>query len=55
MAEESPIGTKMMYHNLKSKLLSPKHGFLTTYILQEKKKGEDSEFFLLIDILSRFF
>jgi histone-lysine N-methyltransferase SETD3 len=55
MAEESPIGTKMMYHNLKSKLLSPKHGFLTTYILQEKKKGEDSEFFPFIDILPKSF
>jgi histone-lysine N-methyltransferase SETD3 len=55
MAEESPIGTKMMYHNLKSKLLSPKHGFLTTFILQEKKKGEDSVFFPFIDILPKSF
>ena len=36
MAEASPIGSKMMYHNLMSRLLSPKHGFLTTFILQEK-------------------
>lgn len=55
MAEESPIGAKMMYHNLKSRLLSPKHGFLTTYILQEKKKGEDSEYFPFIDILPKTF
>lgn len=55
MAEESPIGAKMMYHNLKSRLLSPKHGFLTTYILQEKKKGEESEFFPFIDILPKSF
>lgn len=55
MAEESPIGAKMMYHNLKSRLLSPKHGFLTTYILQEKRKGEDSEYFPFIDILPKTF
>lgn len=55
MAEESPIGAKMMYHNLKSRLLSPKHGFLTTYILQEKKKGEDAIFFPFIDILPKSF
>lgn len=55
MAEESPIGIKMMYHNLKPKLLSPKHGFLSTYILQEKKKGEDSVFFPFIDILPKSF
>ena len=55
MAEESPIGTKMMYHNLKSRLLSPKHGFLSTFILQEKRKEEDSEFFPFIDILPKSF
>ncbi len=55
MAESSPIGAKMMYHNLKSKLLSPKHGFLTTYILQERPKGEASEFFPFIDILPKTF
>jgi tetratricopeptide (TPR) repeat protein len=33
MAFESPIGRKMMEHNLRSHLLSPKHSFLTTYIL----------------------
>ena len=55
MAEESPIGSKMMYHNLKSRLLSPKHGFLTTYILQERKKGEDSPYFPFIDILPKTF
>jgi len=55
MAESSPIGSKMMYHNLKSKLLSPKHGFLTTYILQERPKAEESEFFPFIDILPKTF
>lgn len=55
MAEESPIGVKMMYHNLKPKLLSPKHGFLTTYILQERLKGEESPFHPFIDILPKTF
>ena len=55
MAETSPIGAKMMYHNLKSRLLSPKHGFLTTYILQDKLKGEESYFFPFIDILPKTF
>lgn len=55
MAEESPIGAKMMYHNLKARLLSPKHGFLTTYILQERLKGEESYYFPFIDILPKTF
>lgn len=55
MAEQSPIGAKMMYFNLKSRLLSPKHGFLTTYILQERLKGEDSPYFPFIDILPKSF
>lgn len=33
MAMESPIGKKMMHHGLRNALLSPKHSFLTTYIL----------------------
>ena len=55
MAETSPIGEKMMYHNLKAKLLSPKHGFLTTYILQDRLKGEESYFHPFIDILPKTF
>lgn len=55
MAEESPIGAKMMYHNLKARLLSPKHGFLSTYILQERLKGEESYYFPFIDILPKTF
>ncbi|CAI2360645.1 unnamed protein product [Moneuplotes crassus] len=55
MAEESPIGAKMMYHNVKPKLLSPKHGFLATYILQERLKGEESPFHPFIDILPKTF
>lgn len=55
MAEESPIGAKMMYHNLKARLLSPKHGFLSTYVLQERLKGEESYYFPFIDILPKTF
>lgn len=36
MAKASPIGQKMVQANLN--LLSPKHSFLSTYILQEKAK-----------------
>ncbi len=55
MAFASPIGKKMMDHNLRSHLLSPKHSFLTTYILQENEKGDASPFFPFIDILPKSF
>ena len=55
MAQESPLGRKMMDHNLRNQLLSPKHSFLTTYILQEEEKGKDSSFFPFIDILPKSF
>lgn len=38
MAKASPIGLKMVEANLD--LLSPKHSFLTTYILQERRKPD---------------
>ena len=38
MAKSSPIGQKMVEADLD--LLSPKHSFLTTYILQERRKSE---------------
>lgn len=55
MAFASPIGKKMMEHNLRSHLLSPKHSFLTTYILQQEEHGEASSFFPFIDILPKSF
>jgi len=55
MAQESPLGKKMMDHNLRNMLLSPKHSFLTTYILQEEEKVKESKFFPFIDILPKSF
>jgi len=55
MAQESPIGQKMFSHGFRQTLLSPKHSFLTTYILQEEEKGEDGYFFPFIDILPKTF
>ena len=55
MAMESPIGKKMMHHGFRQSLLSPKHSFLTTYILQEEQKGPGSYFHPFIDILPKSF
>lgn len=33
MAFESPIGRKMVQKNMKNRLLSPKHSFLSTYLM----------------------
>ena len=38
MAKAEPVGRKMIEHNLD--LLSPKHCFLTTFILQEQRKPD---------------
>lgn len=55
MAIESPIGKKMFHHGLRQSLLSPKHSFLTTYILQEEERGKESYFHPFIDILPKSF
>lgn len=52
---ETSIGKKMMHHQLRQILLSPKHSFLTTYVLLEKERGADSYFFPFIDILPKSF
>jgi len=49
MAKESPIGTKMLNANLD--LLSPKHCYLSTFLLQEKIKGGDSDWKFYLDFL----
>lgn len=38
MAMESPIGALMAAKNLRNRLLSPKHSFLSCFIMQEKRK-----------------
>ena len=39
MAFESPIGRKMVQRKLRDRLLSPKHTFLSTYLMQERRKS----------------
>ena len=43
MAMESPIGSKMAARNFRQRLVSPKHSFLATYIMEERRK-EKSHF-----------
>jgi hypothetical protein len=43
----------MMHFEMKKQLLSPKHCFLTTFILQEMKKGDKSQWFKYIDLLPK--
>jgi histone-lysine N-methyltransferase SETD3 len=50
MAFASPVGKKMFDKNLRQRLISPKHSFLCTYIMQERRKPE-SEWNIYIDIL----
>lgn len=38
MAFRSPIGKLMYEKGLKQRLISPKHSFLGTYIMQERRK-----------------
>ena len=52
MAFASPIGSKMYEKGLRQRLISPKHSFLSTFIMQEKRK-ENSEWHIYIDILPK--
>ena len=52
MAIESPIGKKMYEKGLRHWLLSPKHSFLSTFIMQEKRK-EATIWDIYIDILPK--
>ena len=54
MAMESPIGAQMAARNFRQRLISPKHSFLATYIMQERRK-EVSFFDKYIDILPKAF
>lgn len=40
MAMASPVGKKMYEKGLRQRLISPKHSFLATYIMQEKRKEQ---------------
>lgn len=54
MAYASPIGKKMYEKGLRQRLISPKHSFLSTFIMQERRKP-DSEWNAYIDILPKAF
>jgi histone-lysine N-methyltransferase SETD3 len=40
MAYASPVGKKMYEKGLRQRLLSPKHSFLSCFIMQERRKPE---------------
>jgi histone-lysine N-methyltransferase SETD3 len=52
MAFASPVGKKMYEKGLRQRLISPKHSFLATFIMQERRKP-DSEWNIYIDILPK--
>jgi histone-lysine N-methyltransferase SETD3 len=54
MAMQSPIGSLMAARNFRQRLLSPKHSFLATLIMEEKRKPS-SPFNKYIDILPKGF
>lgn len=55
MAMESPIGALMAARNFRQRLISPKHSFLATYIMQDRRKTEGSYYDEYIDILPKAF
>lgn len=52
MAFASPVGRKMYEKGLRQRLISPKHSFLATFIMQERRK-EHTEWDPYIDILPK--
>lgn len=52
MAMASPVGKKMYEKGLRQRLISPKHSFLCTFIMQERRKP-DSYWHPYIDILPK--
>lgn len=53
MAFASPIGKQMYERGLRSRLISPKHTFLGTYIMQERRNPSGSIFQKYLDILPK--
>lgn len=52
MAFKSPIGQLMYEKGLRTRLISPKHSFLGTYLMQERRKA-DKQFTEYLDILPK--
>jgi histone-lysine N-methyltransferase SETD3 len=48
------VGRKMFEKGLRQRLISPKHSFLSTFIMQERRR-EQTEWFNYIDILPKNF
>jgi histone-lysine N-methyltransferase SETD3 len=51
MAKAAPIGAKMVAANVH--LISPKHCWLSTFLLQEKKKGPESYWWPYLQVLPK--
>lgn len=54
MAFASPVGKKMYEKGLRNRLISPKHSFLSCYIMQERRKP-DSFWWPYMDVLPKNF
>lgn len=52
MAFKSPIGKLMYEKGLRQRLISPKHSFLGTYLMQERRK-QNTNFAQYLDILPK--
>jgi histone-lysine N-methyltransferase SETD3 len=52
MAFASPVGSKMYEKGLRQRLISPKHTFLSTFVMQERRKPQ-SDWQYYIDILPK--
>ena len=54
MAFASPVGKKMYEKGLRQRLISPKHSFLATFVMQERRK-DDTIWAPYLDILPKSF
>lgn len=55
MCMDSPIGKPMFARGFRQRLISPKHSFFSTFLMEERRKGADSYYSEYIDILPKSF
>jgi len=55
MCMDSPVGKLMFDRGFRNRLISLKHSFFSTYLMEERRKGKDSYWFKYIDILPKSF
>jgi len=55
MCMDSPVGKLMFNRGFRNRLISPKHSFFSTYLMEERRKIKDSYWFKYIDILPKSF